>query len=78
MPGMALDVPLTHVHVPQADGSERLQRLDALSIADARLVIVRLVERVEAAEDEAAAMRLAASHAQRSSKRAKYATNRTR
>lgn len=75
---MPLDVPLTHVYVPQADGGKRLTRLDALSIVEARAVIVALVERVEAAEDEAAAMRLSASHAKTSSKRAKYATNRTR
>ena len=73
-----MDIPLTHVFVPQADGHDRLQRLDSLSIGDAIKVIVRLVERVEAAEAEAAAMRLAASHAKTSSKRAKYATNRTR
>lgn len=75
---MALDVPLTHVYVPQADGPDKLLRLDVLSIDEARAVIVRLVERVEKAEDEAAAMRLLASNTARSSKRAKYATNRTR
>ena len=75
---MALDVPLTHVFVPQNDGSTRLQRLDALTIVEARAVIVKLVERVEAAEAEAASMRLSASHAKTSSKRAKYATNRVR
>lgn len=75
---MALDVPLTHVYVPQDNGHDRLQRLDTLTIGDALKVIVRLVERVEAAEEEAAAMRLMASHTKTSSKRAKYATNRTR
>jgi hypothetical protein len=73
-----LDVPLTHVYVPQNDGSTRLQRLDALTIVEARAVIVALVERVEKAEDEAAAMRLLATNTKTSSKRAKYATNRTR
>jgi hypothetical protein len=72
------DAPITHVHVPQPQGADRLQRLDALTIAEARAVIVRLVERVEAAEEEAAQMRLAARHAKTASKRAKYAGNRVR
>jgi len=69
---------LTHVHVPLEGGGERLERLDALTIGDARAVIVALVRRVEAAEDEAAQMRLLTSHTVRASKKAKYATNRTR
>jgi hypothetical protein len=77
---MALDVPLTHVFVTVAAGDERreLKRLDEITLDEARRLIVELVERVEKAEDEAAAMRLKASHTVRSSKRAKYATNRTR
>jgi hypothetical protein len=81
---MTRDIPLTHVFVPAPEvvpgaGEHRvLKRLDEITLDEARWVIRDLVDRVEAAEEEAAAMRLLASHTAKASKRAKYATNRTR
>jgi hypothetical protein len=74
------DIPITHVYVPDPThgGQGALTHIDALTLPEAKLVIRKLVSRIEAAEDEAAAMRLKASHTAKASKRAKYATNQTR
>jgi hypothetical protein len=77
---MTRDVPITHVFVPGPGATVPavLKPLDEITLEEARWVIRGLIDRVEAAEEEAAAMRLRASHTTRSSKRAKYATNRVR